>query len=88
MDTKDKSVICNAKGQNTKRDFFTLRPAIQCNKCEGYGHVAVICSSPVKVKEPPVTNPESLPPLLSTPTVVVYSSRQPLPPLLSTPNIV
>ena len=54
-----------------------------------YEHVVVNCPRPVivtKVKEPSVTNPESLPPLLPTPTVVVYSGRQPLPPLLPTPS--
>ena len=51
-------------------------PAIQGNKCHGYGHVVVNCPSPVnvtKVKEPSVTNSESLLPLLSTPSVVCLS---------------
>ena len=51
----------------------------------------VNCPRPIivtKVEEPSVTNPESLPPLLSTPTVVVYSDRQHLPPLLPTPSVV
>jgi len=33
----------DTKGQNNKRDFSTLRSAIQCNKCQGYGHAAIIC---------------------------------------------
>ena len=60
MDIKDKSVTSNAKRQNTKRNFFTLRPAIQCNKCQGYEHV-VICSNPIKVakvRKPLETHPE------------------------------
>jgi len=87
MDIKDKSVTSNAKGQNAKRDFSTLCPAIQCNKCQGYGYDVVIYPSltkVVKVKKPHVTNPETLPPLLPTPTVVVYSCCQPLSPLLPT----
>ena len=48
----------------------------------------VNCPRPVivtKVKEPSVTNPEALPPLLPTPNVVC-SGHQHLPPLLPTPN--
>ena len=73
MDIKDKNVTSNAKGQNTKRDFSTLHPVIQCNKYQCYEHVDVICSSSVKVvkvKEPPVMNSETFPPLLPTPTTV------------------
>jgi len=69
--------------------FTSYHPAIQGNKCEGYGHIAVNCPTPVKVtkvKEPYVINPESLPLLLPTPTVIVYSDCQPLPPLLPTPS--
>ena len=69
----------------------SYHPAIRDNNCQGYEHVVDNCSRPVivtKVKETSVTNPESLPPLLPTPTVVVYSGRQPLPPLLPTPSIV
>ena len=75
MDTKDKSITSNAKVQNTKRDFSTLRLIIQCNKCQGYGHDVVTCPSlvkVVKVKKPPVTNPETLPPL--PPTLIVMSA--------------
>jgi len=87
MDTKCKSVTSNTKDQNTKRDFSTLRPAIQCYTCQGYGHVVANCPSSVKVakvRKLPVTNPEPCPSLLSTPYWVVCSDRQPLPPLLST----
>ena len=69
----------------------SYHPAIESNKCQGHEHVVVNCPRPVivtKVKKPSVTNPESLPSLLPTPTVVVYYGRQPLPPLLPTPNIV
>ena len=65
----------------------SYHPTIQGNKCQGYGHVAVNCPTPVKitkVKKLPVTNPEPLPPLLPTPSVVVCSGRQHLPPLLPT----
>jgi len=84
MDTK-KNVTSNAKGQNPKRDFSTLRPAIQCNKCQSYRHANVISPSPVKVakvREPLITNPELLPPSLLTPS----PSRQHFPPLLPTPS--
>ena len=86
MDTNYKSVTSNAKDQNTKRDFSTLRFAIQCYNCQGYGYIAANGSSSVKVtkvRELPVINPEPLPPLLSIP-IVVCSDRQPLPPLLPT----
>ena len=66
---------------------ISYHPAIQGNNCQDYGHVAVNCPSPVKVtkaKEPSVTNSESLPHLLPTPSVVIYPSRQHLPPLLLT----
>jgi len=66
--------------------FTSYHPAIQSNKCHGYGHVAVNCPSSVnvtKVKGPSVTNSESLPPLLPTLSVVCLS-RQHIPPLLST----
>jgi len=89
MDTKYKSVTSNTKVQNTKRDFSTLRPAIQYYNCQSYGHVAANYSSPVKVariRELSVTNPKPLPPLLPTPTVIVFSACQPLPPLLPTPS--
>ena len=85
MDTKYKSVTSNTKVQNTKRDFSTLHPAIQYYNCQSYGHVAANYSSPVKVariRELSVTNPKPLPPLLPTPTVIVFSACQPLPPLL------
>ena len=61
VDTKDKSIESNAKGKNTERDFSKLRFAIQCNKCQGYWHVAAICPSPIKVNidELPVTESES-----------------------------
>ena len=45
MDTKCKSITSNAEDQNTKRDFSTIRPAIQCYNCQGYEHVAVNCPS-------------------------------------------
>jgi len=51
-------------------------PAIQDNKCQGHEHVVVNCPRSVivtKVKEPSVTNPEALPPLLPTPNVIVCS---------------
>ena len=54
-------------------------------RCQGYGHVAANCLSPVKVAKvtkPPVTNSESLPPLLLTPTVIVCFGHLLLPPLL------
>jgi len=89
MDAKDKSVTSNTKGQNTKRDFSTLCPAIQCNKYQDYRHAADIFPSPVKVAKvgkPPVTNPKALPPLLPFPIIVVCSGRQPFPPLLSAPS--
>jgi len=69
----------------------SYRPAIQYNKCQGYGHVAVNCPNSIKVtkvKEPSFINPKSLPLLLSIPTVIVYSDRQPLPPLLPSPSLV
>ena len=65
----------------------SYHPTIQGNKCQGYGHIAVNCPTPVKVtkvKKPPVTNPEPLPPLLPTPSVVICSDRQHLSPLLPT----
>jgi len=43
-------------------------------------------SKPAKVKKPPVTNLETLPPLLPAPTAVVCPDHQPLPPLLPTLN--
>jgi len=89
MDIKDKRVTSNAKGQNTKRDFSTLRPAIHCYNCQDYGYVAANCPCPVKaveVRKSPVINLEPHPSLLSTPVVIVYSGCQPLPSLLSTPS--
>ena len=56
----------------------SYHPAIKSNKYQGHEHVVVNCPRPVivtKIKEPSVTNPESLPPLLPTPTVVIYSGR-------------
>jgi len=85
--------------ESSDRDFSKLSPTIKRYKCQGYGHVAATCPTPVKVaqvRELPVTNPEPLPPLLqtqpsslpllSTPTVIVYFDRRLLPPLLLTPS--
>ena len=49
MGAKDKGVESNAKVKITERDFSTLHPAIQYNKCQGYRHAAVICPSPDRV---------------------------------------
>ena len=94
----------NNKNKNIEKDFSKLSPIIKCYKCQVYGHVAANCPDPVKiakVREPPVTNSEPLPPLLPIPPsslppldiIVPYSSTtlvgsccQPLPPLLSTPS--
>jgi len=85
--------------ESRDRDYSKLSPTIKCYKCQGYGHVAANCPTPVKapqVREPPVTNSEPLPPLLPTspsslpllltPTVIVCSGHQHLPPLLLTPT--
>ena len=85
--------------ESSDRDYSKLSPTIKCYKCQGYGHVAANCPTPVKVhqvREPPVTNSELLPPLLSTPpsplpllstpTVIVCFDRRPLPLLLPTPS--
>ena len=76
--TKDKGIESNTKVKTTENDFSTLHPTIQCNKCQGYGHVAVIYPSPVKVtkvKGPLVTNLEPFllycRPLLSSSALVV-----------------
>jgi len=85
--------------ESSDRDYSKLSLTIKCYKCQGYGHVAANCPTPIKVahvREPPLTNSEPLPPLLptppsslsllSTPTVIVCYGRQHLPPLLPTPT--
>jgi len=50
------------KARALKGIFSKISPTIKCYKCHGYGHVAVNCSSLVKIfinKELPVTNLES-----------------------------
>ena len=62
MDIKDKSVECNAKGKNTKIDFSTLSPIVQCYNCQGYRHVAANYPNPFRVNNKPlVTKPKSDP---------------------------
>ena len=46
-DSKDKSV--DNKGKDTDKEISKLTLTIKCYKCQGYGHVAANCSSPVKI---------------------------------------
>ena len=45
--TKGKSI--KNKGKDTDREFSKLTPIIKCYKCQGYGHVAANCPTPVKI---------------------------------------
>ena len=46
MNTDGKSLKRILK--SNKRDFFKISLTIKCYKCQGYGHVAANCPSPVK----------------------------------------
>src|SRR3954471_1099519 len=46
--------------KNDDKDFTKLSPIIKCYKCQGYGHVAAICTTIVKIApiDIPLDNPK------------------------------
>ena len=41
--------IQKSDNKNDDKDFTKLSPIIKCYKCQGYGHVAEICTNIVKI---------------------------------------
>ena len=61
-DVKEKNVETNNRNKGLKKKFFKIGPVAKCNKCQGYGHLAVDCTRPVKIiinNGVPTVNPES-----------------------------
>jgi len=46
-DAKGKNI--ENKGNGVDKEFSKLTPIIKCYKCQGYGHVAANCPTPVKI---------------------------------------
>jgi len=49
MVTNGKSVKKNTKGKDIEKKSSKISLTIKCYKCQGYGHIATNCSSPVRI---------------------------------------
>lgn len=54
MGTRNTGVESHTKGTDTKTDFPKHGPIVQCYRCQDYGHIAVVCTTPfrVNIKKP------------------------------------
>jgi len=61
-DVKDKNVKIDNRNNGPKKKILKFGPVAKCNNCQGYEHLVVDCTSPIKtiiVNGVPIVVPES-----------------------------